>query len=311
MKTKNRALLFLLLFLFAGCYHVKDKIEPKISCQIHEQHVKRLPSSFAPLNEEEKKSDWGKEYEIGLAFARELDLYHAVTSFKRAKILLGSLSPSRLNEIDYLIILSYYFGKKYEDATGYFEKSSLTKVSSSFSAYHDLLLILFESYFELKEEEKKENILQLLERDFPKEAGKIALCDSLLQGDLKKASANNKKAQDLNTTFLKKKKSVGKAQLMNAFLPGAGYLYVGQKRSAVTAFLLNSLFIFATYEFIHNGYLAAGIITASFEAGWYFGGIYGAGEEAKYYNERLYEKEAFTLMRKENLFPIFMIRKAF
>jgi len=49
----------------------------------------------------------------------------------------------------------------------------------------------------------------------------------------------------------------------------------------------------------------------SFEAGWYFGGIYGAGEEAKYYNERVYEKEANALLNEKKLFPVLMLGHSF
>ena len=94
-------------------------------------------------------------------------------------------------------------------------------------------------------------------------------------------------------------------------MPGSGYLYLGQKKSALTSFLLNGLFIYAAYEFFHHGYTAAGIITTSFEAGWYFGGIYGAGEEAKFYNERIYNEEACTLMQTKKIFPFFMLKYSF
>ncbi len=100
-------------------------------------------------------------------------------------------------------------------------------------------------------------------------------------------------------------------QLLNALIPGAGYLYIGQKKSALTAFLLNGLFIAAAYQFFHHRHVAAGIITTGFEAGWYFGGIYGAGEEAKYYNERLFEKNAATVLNDYKLFPALMMQYAF
>jgi len=57
--------------------------------------------------------------------------------------------------------------------------------------------------------------------------------------------------------------------------------------------------------------LAAGIITTSFEAGWYFGGIYGAGESAKLYNERLYEKAVYPAMNRHSLFPVLMLKFGF
>jgi hypothetical protein len=111
--------------------------------------------------------------------------------------------------------------------------------------------------------------------------------------------------------YFSEKKSVKKAQFLNALLPGAGYLYLGQKKSALTAFCLNTLFITAAYQFFKHHHFAAGLITTSFESGWYFGGIYGAGEEAKYYNERLYEQNASRVLNAHNLFPALMLDHAF
>ena len=84
-----------------------------------------------------------------------------------------------------------------------------------------------------------------------------------------------------------------------------------EKAGALTALLLNGLFIFAAYEFFHHGHTAGGIIVSGFEAGWYFGGIYGAGEEAKYYNERIYEKMANRTLSEHKLFPILMMEHTF
>ena len=116
---------------------------------------------------------------------------------------------------------------------------------------------------------------------------------------------------DSINSYEKQKKSISRAQFLNAVCPGAGYLYIGQKKSALTALLINGLFIAAAYEFFHRGYTAAGIITSSFELGWYCGGIYGAGEEAKYYNERIYEKKVGTAMNSEGYFPIYMLKYTF
>lgn len=116
---------------------------------------------------------------------------------------------------------------------------------------------------------------------------------------------------NLLTSYDAKKKSPCKAQFANGILPGAGYLYVGQKQAALTSFLLNGLFIYAAVYFYTNGNVAAGVITTSFEMGWYFGGIYGAGEAAKYYNERLYERQAYPALSYNKLFPVLMLKYGF
>ena len=53
------------------------------------------------------------------------------------------------------------------------------------------------------------------------------------------------------------KKSIRKAEVFNAILPGAGYFYAGQIESGITSFLINALFIAATYEFFHKGQTAS------------------------------------------------------
>lgn len=307
--------LFLLLLL-TSCYRVADRIEPKVSFQLKEVHLQKLDSAFTPLKEEEKKTDWGKEYIIAKAFAEDLDLYRAVSTFKRAQILAPKQSERSL-EIDYDILLCYFLAGRYPDVTNAFEKTDLSRVDPSFQAYHDLLLVLYESYREQKEIDKQERIQELIGKSFPITSEELKVSEALRDANLTalqeiaKGFHRESYLDDLQTNYQQNKKSVARAQLLNALLPGAGYFYIGQKKSALTAFLLNGLFITAAVQFFLHKHIAAGIITTGFEAGWYFGGIYGAGEEAKYYNERLYETSASSALNEQKLFPIFMLEHAF
>ena len=314
----NKSLIIALAALvITSCYRVSDKIEPRVCCQVQDQYFARLHSPFSPLNEEEKNSDWGKEMIIADAFAKDLDLYRAVSTYKRAEILIGEASLARKTQIQYGILLCYYLGKHYDDAVESVNKSSLANVDKSFPAYHDLLLILYECYHEMDCPEKEECIYELIQKDFPQTAEKLKISRPVRAGDLDQISQVNDEMGHLPhldallDRYYLEKKSVAKAQTLNAFLPGAGYLYLGQKKSALTAFLLNGLFIAAAYEFFHHKHLAAGIITASFESGWYFGGIYGAGVEAKYFNEKIYECNASRTLNEHNLFPVLMMLYAF
>ena len=101
------------------------------------------------------------------------------------------------------------------------------------------------------------------------------------------------------------------AQTLNAIIPGAGYLYLGQTQSAFTSFALNGLFLATAGYFVHEHNYAAALITLSFESGWYLGGIAGAKDAAKLYNERLYETHAHHHMRDQKLFPILMLNHGF
>lgn len=307
----------LLSILSTSCYRVEDQLEPKVSYQLQEQHFQDLTSAFPPLSNEERATDWGKEYVIARAFAGELDLYRAVSTFKRALILSANQNTDRKLEIQYDILLCFFLAKRYHEVIESFEKSELAHVDKSFFAYHDLLLILYESYREVADADRQMKIIELIEKSFPVTSEELQVSIAIREAKLIAINefASNFPHQsyldNLVDCYTTNKKSVGRAQLFNALLPGAGYLYIGQRKSAMTAFLLNGLFIAAATQFFLHKHFAAGIITTGFEAGWYFGGIYGAGEEAKYYNERLYERAASTVLNEHKLFPILMLDHAF
>lgn len=310
---------FLILFstlLLTSCTRVPEQIEPKIDYAVQDKYLLQLPSPFPPLSEFEKKEDWTKEYRIAMGFAHELDLYQAITSFKRTLYLLPSYEKERKPEIEYEILLCYYIGKKYQEAIHTFENTSLHFVDATFPAYEDLLIILFDSYTHLQESAKADRILEYLRLCFPQTAAKLTLAHNLEKANFPaiQEAAKTPEYSYLNNfldTYNSQKKSISKAQTLNAVIPGAGYLYLGQKQTAMTAFLVNGLFIGASCYFLTSGNIPAGVIFAGFEAGWYFGGIYGAGQEAKFYNERIYERYATPLMNQRKLFPILSLRYAF
>ncbi|MBS0620236.1 MAG: tetratricopeptide repeat protein [Verrucomicrobia bacterium] len=281
-----------------------DTVEPQLSASVEERYLKSLPSPFAPLSTAERAQDWGKEILIGFGFAHQLDLYQAITAFKRAEILLPASEKGRALEVQYEILLCYYMGQRWQEVIYTFENSGLRHVDESFPALHDLLIILYDAYLHEEMETEAARTLQLIEHYFPDEGETLSRSKALLEGDVAALGP-------LSATYAAHKKSPGRAQSLNALLPGAGYLYLGQKQSAATAFVLNGLFIGASAYFFSEGNLAAGAIFTSFEAGWYFGGIYGAGLEAKAYNERLYESLATPLMHQERLFPVLRLTYAF
>jgi hypothetical protein len=316
-KLKTLAILSSCLLCFSGCQRVSDKIEPTVSYSVQDKYILALPSPFPPLSEEEKGKDWGREMQVGFGFAHQLDLYQAITAFKRAEILIPQAEKTRSLEIQYEILLCYYMGKKRKDVIHTFDHSELRHAEQSFPALHDLLLILYEAYQQEKMDSQAERTLRLIQHYYPEEASKLVLSDVLFRGDIPAikeiAHAPPPKTylDDFLVHYESQKKSVGKAQGLNAILPGAGYLYLGQNQSGATAFLLNGLFIAASVYFFEQGNIAAGVIFTGFEAGWYFGGIYGAGLEAKAYNERLYESIATPMMARERLFPALMLNYAF
>lgn len=311
-------LLFLFLISLCSCYkRVSDEIEPTIQYSVHDRYIKTLPSAFEALSSEEEQTDWGKEMRIALGFAKECDLYQAITAFKRAEILLSRSDNPRLLQMQYGILICYYMGQKYDQAITIFQSSALRHVSTEFASLHDLLVVLYDCYVQTNQLTQADHILQLFNQYFPDQSMDLYLSKSLMTADFAALSLieENDPPRPYLSDFLQEyqmhKKSVGKAQFLNALLPGSGYLYLGQKQSALTAFLLNGLFIAASIYCFDHGNIAAGVIFTSFEAGWYFGGVYGAGLEAKCYNERLYETLGCHLMKEQRLFPLLMIKYAF
>lgn len=301
------------LFFLTGCFRVPTKIQPQMCHTITDTELRRRTSAFNPLTAEERKEDWAKELLIAQTFSKDCDLYRAISTYKRAQILIDPQKEERLRQIEYSIVLCYYLANKYPEVIKTFESSELLNVDKSFPAFCDLLTLLYESYLKVNEPDKANRILQLIEKSDSNRAGKLSLQTAIQQADLDMLAMQLETPMVTNALncYCLNKKSPTTAGNLNALLPGAGFLYLGQTRSAITAFLLNGLFIGATYQFFHKGYTAAALITLSFEMGWYFGGIYGAKEEAKLYNERLYESVFCGVLNEKKLYPIFMIKHTF
>jgi tetratricopeptide (TPR) repeat protein len=305
------------MILLAGCQPVQHKMEPILVYTPDKYTFHLLPSAFNPLSPQEQSQEWGKELLIGDAFAREMDLYRAITAYKRALILLPCHEIERGLQITYDIILCYYLGAKYEEAINIFEESELTQANCLFPAFNNLLIILYNSYREVGRCEEANELFEHIEKSSPETAQDLSLFYNLKEANLEDAEIEincHREAEsiwaDLDP-YYQYAKSPQKARILNALLPGAGYYYVGQKKSAVTSFVINTLFTAAAYQFFHNGYVAAGAITTSIELGWYLGGINGAGLEAQEFNTRLYEGAATQALKDHQLFPFLMFETAF
>lgn len=313
-----KILLILLTLAAASCQRTfDDDISVQLDYFPHPYVIQGRPSAFSELSEAENSYDWGKELRIAIVFAKEQDYYRAITSFKRALILIPATDLSRNRQIQYAIIQCYYFAYKYEEAIETFEKSDLQYVSIEFPAFRDLLIILYDCYQKIDCPDKANSVLQLIQEHYPCEAENLELSTAFMDvnlsalSDFSERTFDEKNIQPFLFDYSLAAKSPERARLYQTLLPGAGYYYVGQKSTAVTSFLLNTLFIWAAYTFFKNGNTAAGLLTTSLETGWYFGGINGAGIAAREYNERLYEVNAREIMRQRGLFPILMIQTSF
>jgi tetratricopeptide (TPR) repeat protein len=316
MQIKHIALL--LLVILTSCSSNCHKMEPCIEISVHKNDISRLPSAFEPLSPSELQTDWGKELRIAQYFAKDNDLYRAITSFKRALLLMPEEVSIRTLQAEFGIIESYWYGKKYYDAIAEFEDSDLILVTPEFPAFRDLIVIMHDCYDKTEQFEKAEQLLKIIETNDSELANDIQISIALREGDLESAVAmadlSDKRRDaiyELQQDYYCHAKSIKKAEMLNALLPGAGYAYVGQTRAGITSFIINGLFIWATCRFFDQGNYAAGLLTLSLETGWYFGGINGAGIAAKEYNEAYYNNITKGTMMRNNLFPIFMLETSF
>ncbi|MFQ5729676.1 MAG: tol-pal system YbgF family protein [Waddliaceae bacterium] len=300
-----------------GCHPRSCLLEPAITYTPQRQQFERGDSPFDELSPIELKQDWGKEMKIAIALARELDLYRAITGFKRALILMPAELKNRRLQAQFYIVQSYYLGRKYQSAVEAFEFSKLPSASGKFPPFRELLIILYESYEKTGQCEKAQAILSLMEKGDPETALDLKLFSAVDAGDfngiatLALAHPHREDFSDFVGRYRCCCKSVRQAQTLNAILPGAGYYYVGQKRSALTSFVLNTAFIAASYHFFEKGNWGAGLFTSSLELGWYFGGINGAGLAAKEYNQCIYQDLGKELMLTRRLFPVLMLETSF
>lgn len=307
-----------LLLFFSACHPRSHLIEPHISYVPTKKQFHTLTSDFKTLTSEETKEEWSKEMQIGILFARDLDLFRAITSFKRALFLLPPDQKVRRMQIEFFITQCYFLGSKYQDAIETFEFGEIRYATAgTFPAFRDLLIILYDCYRETGQSNKSQVVLLLLEKGDPESSLDLKLFSAIDEGNLHLAAslAHNHPAETDVSEFIMeyshRSKSVTKAQWLNAIAPGAGYLYVGQKKTALTSLVLNTSFIAATYYFFHSGNWGAGLFTTSLELGWYLGGINGAGLAAKEYNEALYNDLGKNVMLKNNIFPVLLLQVGF
>src|SRR5258706_14250562 len=94
-------LAILCLVSITGCYRVPNKLEPQINYLVQDKYIRSLDSPFPPLSKHDREQEWGKEYFIGVAFIKQLDLYRAVTAFKRSEILIPDHLYHRKQEVEY------------------------------------------------------------------------------------------------------------------------------------------------------------------------------------------------------------------
>jgi len=306
MGSIGSSFLTIVISLLSGPLLAKNPIEPKLFYSVQDRYLQALESPFQELEASEKNTSWGSETVIGNHFAQNLDFYRAITAFRRAEIL--TEDEMRKQELQYKILLSYYLGRRYKEVEQTFETSLLSQVPKEFPPFHDLLVILYDTYLQLDQPEKSAHILQLTQQHFPQTHEKLLLYTALKTANLAQIQ---ELAPELAKAYKEKEKSRSRAVCLNAIVPGSGYFYLGLYQTSLTAFLMNALFLTAALYFFKRRPIAAAIIFLGFEAGWYFGGISGARMQTKLYNERVYEQIVCPTMNREGIFPVYQLKNGF
>lgn len=300
------------MLLFTGCVVNTGVFEPCIDLYPSSRMAERLPSAFPPLSPEEKEKEWGRELYLGLQFAHDFDLYRAITCYKRALFLCPP--GERSLQIEYHIAEAYFMGCKYKEVVETYELGQLPESPLDFPVLKELLLMLIDSYNRQDMCEKAERIQWYLKNIDPITESKIEEYQAIQTADFSTIFAMAENDEELDcflSSYQASTLSVKKAQFLNAVLPGAGFYYVGQTKTAVTAFIVNALFTYAAVQFFDRGYTAAGLITTSLELGWYLGGINGAGLAAQEINEHNWNVQGKEFLIRKKLFPLLMFQYAF
>lgn len=270
-------------------------------------------SSF--LSQEECVKESFKEYKIGEQLARDRDYSRAIHAFSRA-LALCPKNFKDVQEIEYAIVFTHYLNKDYEKVIEFFETHSLLYTNEQFSHYHDLMILLHHSYEILKKTDKADLILKRLEAIPSEDLVKSRLYSALLRRDFKAietyATHENKEWMlKLSQELFKNEKSKKLARVLNIIVPGMGYLYLGQKKTALSAFVLNTCLIFGTVQLFYQRYYTLGALTLFFEMGWYVGGIVGSAKASDQYNDALFSNYAEKVFFYENLDPNQQLKYAF
>ena len=106
--------------------------------------------------------------------------------------------------------------------------------------------------------------------------------------DLNLKNFAKKNILDINKFQKEKLKNPLIARRLNFIFPGLGYLYIDMPQTFISTFIIESLFLYATYQTNKNGYTIGTLIGALSFAGFYSGSIHGAWKYGVKYNNEIY-----------------------
>ena len=318
MAASVRKLLPLVFLLATGCAHMPVEPPIHVTAVVLPGAFQNLPKPPPQLSPEDVSSPWGQEYAIGCRFACEGDYYRAATCFQRARFLLNDPASPHEVQLFHALLLAYSVGNKYQEAVSIWEKEQDKLSVADPETARDCISLLCEAYTHLGRTKEAAGLLTSLPPGDPLKS-QLALFQTMTTNDeedfLRAAdtaalvgSREHEEALSMVADYRSRRCDPSTARLLNAVVPGSGYVYVHQYQTATTAFLINGLFIAATWQLFVAHQQASGLIAGTLEGGWYLGGIVGAGLAADQYNQRLREEASKPYLNRNGLFPLLQVR---
>lgn len=263
--------------------------------------------------------DAGRIYAFGMHLFRLGDHYRAVTELKRFTLLYPRHRQHDAAQI--LIGLALQGDAAYDDAVAHFQR--LSQFNGETSAAQVASYKLGELPFEQGQYQLSARNWQRFLSDAP--PGPLARRAAYLLGlswwlDGHKTEARgawsllpaggplSDQALALQTEAQqlppRRRKSPTVAGVLSGVLPGAGHLYIGKPLRALTAFLLNGLFLTGAAYALHEGLEGTAAILLFFETGWYLGTINSAAAGARDFNRRQQQAATGHLLATYSLPPL-------
>ena len=246
-------------------------------------------------------------YDFGLHLFQLGDYYRAITEFKRFSLLFPGHARQPAAEL--LIGLALQEDQAYDDAITHFQRWRL--VDDSTDATRVAAFKLGELRFQQGQYRQAVGHFQDFLDTYPE--GPLVSYSKYMLGLSWALDGQVSQAQQVFITLpprdplaqqalalqdelrlapVAPRKSPQVAGVLSGVLPGAGHLYAGKPLQALTAFVLNGVFLAGAAYAFHEKLEATGAILLFFETGWYLGGIYSAMDAARAANRQ--QQQAFT-----------------
>jgi tetratricopeptide (TPR) repeat protein len=245
------------------------------------------------------------------------EYYRAITEYYR--LLYVSTDSTKITKLCRNLGLCYFYGGDYEGYISFLENNKI-RFRSNAIIRAEMELYLGKSYYYLKQYQKVITTLEWSnvssnnrffdERQFLLGISYARIFDwqaavqkmqLIRQDSPRKITAENFSNSLKDFSDLPKKSPIW-AGTFSAIIPGAGYFYCNRKRTGITSFIVNGLFIWIIRDAIVQKQYGIATAAGFFGIGWYIGNIKGSIDAANIYNTNIRNEFIDRSLEKENLY---------